>query len=67
MPFSLKKLRSALRERKVGAVTIKKRGSAVDVEKLRHDLRLSGEGSAVVLLTRLGTRPVAVIASEMGR
>ncbi|WP_061295281.1 class I SAM-dependent methyltransferase [Herbidospora cretacea] len=67
MPFSLKRLRSALRERKVGAVTIKKRGSAVDVEKLRHDLRLSGEGSAVVLLTRLGTRPVAVIASEMGR
>ncbi|WP_066369094.1 class I SAM-dependent methyltransferase [Herbidospora mongoliensis] len=67
MPFSLKKLRSALRERNVGAVTIKKRGSAVDVEKLRHDLRLSGEGSIVVLLTRLGTRPVAVLATEMGR
>ncbi|WP_062431446.1 class I SAM-dependent methyltransferase [Herbidospora daliensis] len=67
MPFSLKRLRSALRERNVGVVTIKKRGSAVDVEKLRHDLRLSGEGSMVVLLTRLGTRPVAVLASEMGR
>ncbi|WP_062344990.1 class I SAM-dependent methyltransferase [Herbidospora yilanensis] len=67
MPFSLKRLRAALRERGVGAVTIKKRGSAVDVEKLRHDLRLSGDRSAVVVLTRLGTRPVAVLASEMGR
>ncbi|GLX95674.1 class I SAM-dependent methyltransferase [Herbidospora sp. NBRC 101105] len=67
MPFSLKRLRAALRERRVGAVTIKKRGSAVDVERLRHDLRLSGEGSMVVVLTRLGTRPVAVLASEMGR
>lgn len=33
MPFSLKRLRAALRERNVGTVTIKKRGSAVDVER----------------------------------
>ncbi len=32
MPFSLKRLRAALRERDVGGVTIMKRGSAIDVE-----------------------------------
>ncbi|MEW9528992.1 methyltransferase domain-containing protein [Microbispora sp. NPDC049125] len=61
LPFSLKRLRAALRERGTGSVTIKKRGSAVDVERLRRDLRLSGSGSAVVVLTRIGDRPFALL------
>ncbi|WP_218671250.1 class I SAM-dependent methyltransferase [Microbispora sp. GKU 823] len=61
MPFSLKRLRAALRERRVGAVTIKKRGSAVDVERLRKDLRLSGDDSAVIVLTRIEERPFALL------
>ncbi|GAA3762634.1 class I SAM-dependent methyltransferase [Salinactinospora qingdaonensis] len=65
MPFSGKRLRSALRERRVGSVTIKKRGSAVDVEKLRRDLKLSGPNSLVVVLTRIGTRPIALLCSEV--
>ncbi|MEV7005501.1 class I SAM-dependent methyltransferase [Streptosporangium sp. NPDC051022] len=63
LPFSLKRLRAALRERGVGNATIKKRGSAVDVERLRKDLRLSGDGSAVVILTRIGERPFAMICT----
>nr|WP_221308260.1 class I SAM-dependent methyltransferase [Nocardiopsis mwathae] len=65
LPFSVKRLRSALRERGVGNVTIKKRGSAVDVDKLRRDLRPSGPGSAVVVLTRIGERPVSLLCSEV--
>ncbi|WP_424529092.1 class I SAM-dependent methyltransferase [Sphaerisporangium viridialbum] len=61
MPFSLKRLRTALRERHIGAVTLKKRGSAVDLERLRKDLRLSGDKSCVVALTRIGERPFALI------
>ncbi|WP_436761173.1 class I SAM-dependent methyltransferase [Streptosporangium sp. V21-05] len=61
MPFSLKRLRAALRERGAGNVTIKKRGSAVDVDRLRKDLRLSGGESAVVILTRIGDRPFAFV------
>ncbi|GAA3407911.1 class I SAM-dependent methyltransferase [Streptosporangium vulgare] len=61
MPFSLKRLRAALRERGAGNVTIKKRGSAVDVDRLRKDLRLSGDESAVVILTRIGDRPFAFV------
>ncbi|MDA8370936.1 MAG: methyltransferase domain-containing protein [Nocardiopsaceae bacterium] len=67
LPFSLKRLRAALRGRRVGTVTIKKRGSAVDVEKLRRDLRLSGPKSAVVILTRIGDRPVCLLCSEARR
>ncbi|MEU8265951.1 class I SAM-dependent methyltransferase [Sphaerisporangium sp. NPDC049002] len=61
MPFSLKRLRAALRERRIGAVTLKKRGSAVDLERLRKDLRLSGDKSCVVALTRIGERPFALV------
>ncbi|WP_027341746.1 THUMP-like domain-containing protein [Hamadaea tsunoensis] len=62
MPFSLKRLRTALRERNVGRVEILKRGSALDVEQLRRDLRLAGDEPASLLLTRVAGRPVAVIA-----
>ncbi|WP_245966942.1 class I SAM-dependent methyltransferase [Sphaerisporangium album] len=61
LPFSLKRLRAALRERRIGTVTLKKRGSALDLERLRKDLRLSGDKSCVVALTRIGTHPFAFI------
>ncbi|MEU7936315.1 class I SAM-dependent methyltransferase [Microbispora bryophytorum] len=65
MPFSLKRLRAVLRERRVGVVTIKKRGSAVDVERLRKDLRLSGGNSAVIVLTRIEERPFALLCQPV--
>lgn len=66
MPFSLKRLKSALRERGVGKVTIKKRGSAVDVDRLRRDLKPSGPRSAVVVLTRFGSKPFCLLCDEVG-
>ncbi|HEY0869865.1 MAG TPA: class I SAM-dependent methyltransferase [Acidothermaceae bacterium] len=63
MPFSLKRLRTALRDRHVGSVTIMKRGSAIDVEQLRRNLRLSGTESAVVVLALIGGRHHAAIAA----
>ncbi|WP_182898516.1 class I SAM-dependent methyltransferase [Microbispora sp. H10830] len=65
MPFSLKRLRAVLRERRVGVVTIKKRGSAVDVERLRKDLRLSGGNSVVIVLTRIEERPFALLCQPV--
>ncbi|MCP2326535.1 SAM-dependent methyltransferase [Hamadaea flava] len=62
LPFSLKRLRAALRDRGVGRLEILKRGSALDVEQLRRDLRLSGDAEASLLLTKVAGRPVAVIA-----
>jgi SAM-dependent methyltransferase len=67
LPFSLKRLRGALRERRVGRVQILKRGSPVDVEKLRHDLHLAGDQDAAVVLTRVAGKPTAVICSPVSR
>ncbi|GAA4922747.1 SAM-dependent methyltransferase [Nonomuraea thailandensis] len=61
LPFSLKRLRAALRERQIGNVTIKKRGSAVDIERLRADLRLKGDKSMVIMLTRIADKPSVIL------
>ncbi|NUT10934.1 MAG: methyltransferase domain-containing protein [Nonomuraea sp.] len=63
IPFSLKRLRTALRARRIGNVTIKKRASAVDIERLRTDLRLSGENSGVIILTRILDKPSVIICN----
>ena len=65
MPFSEKGLRAELRRRRVGQVTLKKRGSAVDTEALGRRLRLTGDGSATVLLTRVLERPLAILVDPL--
>ena len=64
-PFSLKRLRSSVRAHQAGTVTIKKRGSAVDTEKLRRDLRASGPESVTIALTRIGERPFYLLCREV--
>jgi hypothetical protein len=54
LPFGLKRLRTYLRERGVGRLTIKKRGTAVVPEQLRRQLDLRGPHEATVVLTRVG-------------
>jgi hypothetical protein len=63
-PFSLKRLRSYLRQRGIGQVTVKKRGSPITPEQLIHDLRLKGDLERVVFLTQLRGRPVVIIATS---
>ncbi len=64
LPWNLKRLRQALRERGVGTVEVRKRGSAVDVADLTTRLRLRGDGRAVVVLTRVADRPWALVCTE---
>ena len=62
LPFGLKSLRGYLRERDVGILTVKKRGTAVEPEQLRKQLRLSGSATATVVLTRVaGQQSVLVV------
>jgi hypothetical protein len=63
LPFSLKRLRELLRRRGVGQVTVKKRGSAVDPDVLRRELRLTGDGHAIVVLTRVAGAPTALLCA----
>jgi THUMP domain-containing protein len=61
LPFSLKRLRGYLRDRGVGTLTVKKRGSAVDPDQLRRQLKLSGDASATIALTRVDGRPHVLV------
>jgi hypothetical protein len=65
MTFSLKRLRAELRARDVGRVTIKKRGSAIEPEQLRRDLRLRGDAELTVILTRVAGAPTVVLCSPL--
>ncbi|XVU26304.1 THUMP-like domain-containing protein [Actinoplanes sp. CA-054009] len=61
MAFSLKRLRALLRERGVGRIEIRKRGSALEPEQLRKDLRLSGPNGASLVLTRVAGAPTVLL------
>lgn len=63
--FSLKRLRALLRDRSVGQVTVKKRGSAVDPALLRRQLRLSGSAHATVVLTRVAGAPTVILCEPV--
>ena len=63
LPFQLKRLRAYLRERNVGRVTVKKRGSPITPEDLIRDLRLEGEAEKVLFLTQMQGKPIVVIAA----
>jgi hypothetical protein len=62
MPFGLKRLRTYLRGRDVGRLTIKKRGTAVLPEQLRAQLDLHGDTEATIVLTRVaGSQQVLLV------
>jgi hypothetical protein len=49
----------------VGRVEIKKRGVAVDPDKLRRTLKLRGDNEATLILTRIGKRETAIVAERV--
>ncbi|MDQ0959703.1 SAM-dependent methyltransferase [Streptomyces sp. B4I13] len=63
LPFGVKKLKALLRERKVGVLTVKKRGSAVEPEELRKKVLPKPQGSeaVTVFLTRVAGAPTMLI------
>ncbi|MET7744037.1 SAM-dependent methyltransferase [Streptomyces sp. NPDC005385] len=63
LPFNLKKLKALLREREVGVLTVKKRGSAVEPEELRRKVKPQGPRSATVFLTRVAGAPTMLVGA----
>ncbi|MCX5385095.1 class I SAM-dependent methyltransferase [Streptomyces sp. NBC_00083] len=61
LPFNLKKLKALLREREVGVLTVKKRGSAVEPEEIRRRVRPKGPNAATVFLTRVAGAPTMLV------
>ena len=64
-PFQLKRLRAYLRERGVGRVTIKKRGSPLDPDDLRQALRLQGDQQAILFLTQVMGQPTVLVGESL--
>ncbi|MYS23709.1 MULTISPECIES: class I SAM-dependent methyltransferase [unclassified Streptomyces] len=61
LPFNLKRLKALLREREVGTLTVKKRGSAVEPEEVRRRVKPQGPNAATVFLTRVAGAPAMLI------
>lgn len=67
LPFGVKKLKALLRERGVGVLTVKKRGSAVEPEELRRKVlpKAQGPHSATVFLTRVAGAPTMLVGHPL--
>lgn len=63
LPFNLKRLKALLREREVGVLTVKKRGSAVEPEEVRRRVRPQGPNAATVFLTRVAGAPSMLVGA----
>ncbi|WP_156760616.1 class I SAM-dependent methyltransferase [Microbacterium karelineae] len=65
LPADPKVLGKALRERGIGTLEIKKRGVDIDPAALRRKLKLRGDGSATLIVTRIDGRRVAILADRV--
>lgn len=61
LPFGLKRLREVLRAYDAGPLVVKKRGTAVEPDVLRRQLRLTGSREVTVVLTRSAGQQVAMV------
>lgn len=61
LAFDRKKLKAYLRERQIGILEIKKRGSDVVPEQLRKELSLKGSNAATLIITRVSGAHRALI------
>lgn len=61
LPFGLKGLRERLRAHDAGPLVVKKRGTAVEPDLLRKQLKLTGSREVTIVLTRAAGRQVALI------
>jgi hypothetical protein len=66
LPFSVKALAAELRRLDIGAIDLRRRGLAGDVDELRRRLRPSGRRRATVMLTRVVNKPWTLVCTETG-
>jgi hypothetical protein len=66
-PWQQKRLPARLRALDIGAVDIRRRGLAGDVELLRRQLRLSGSRRATLVMTRVNDRPWGLVCVDAGQ
>ncbi|WP_062207404.1 class I SAM-dependent methyltransferase [Streptomyces sp. NBRC 109706] len=65
LPFHLKRLRALVRERDIGTLTVKKRGSPLTPEELLRRVKPRGRATATVFLTRVADAPSMLIGHPL--
>jgi hypothetical protein len=65
MPFNVKRIREYCRQHGIGALTVKKRGTAVTPETIIPQLKLRGDNQATLVLTRGAGAQIAIFCDEM--
>ncbi len=63
--FDRKKVRRLLQSRQVGIIEIKTRNVDIPLESLRKELKLVGEASRTLLITRCGKSVIAILARRV--
>jgi len=63
-PWHEKQFAKRLRELDVGAVDIRRRGLAGDVDQIRRRLKLAGRARATIVITRVNDRPWGLICVD---
>ena len=64
-PLTKRVIARGLAERGIGTLEIKKRGADIDPAEFRKTLKLSGDDSATLILTRVGAERVALLAERV--
>jgi hypothetical protein len=65
LPFGLKTLRARLRTYDAGPLVVKKRGTAVEPDELRKQLKLTGSREVTVVLTRAAGKQIAMVVQPL--
>jgi hypothetical protein len=63
-PWNEKQFARRLRDLGIGAIDIRRRGLAGDVDQIRRRLKLAGKDRATLVITRVGDKPWGVICTE---
>ena len=66
MPWDVRRLKRLLRERRIGRLEVKQRGTRHDPAAVARELKVAGDESATLILFRRGKSVVAILAERAG-
>jgi hypothetical protein len=67
MPWDVRRLKRLLRERQIGRLEVKQRGTRHDPATVQRELKVPGDESATLVLFRRGKSIVAIVAQRVAR
>ena len=66
LPFDRKRIKSLLRQRNIGRLEVKKRGTQIDPAQLQQQLQAKQAGQATLLLAGTSGGVTAILAKRRG-